>query len=129
MRRLQHLLVSILLAGFCATAAAQEEIQLWHAMGESLGDTLNSLVQRFNASQSQYRVVAQHKGSYEDTMIGALAAQREGKGPQLVQVYEVGTATMIQAKKAVIPVSDVFKQAGVPLDEKTFVPTIASYYR
>ena len=27
-----------------------------------------------------------------------------------------------------IPVSEVFKQAGVPLDEKAFVPTIASYY-
>ncbi|MFP3615697.1 extracellular solute-binding protein, partial [Paraburkholderia sp. SIMBA_050] len=41
---------------------------------------------------------------------------------------EVGTATMMQAKKAVVPVYDVFKQAGVPLDEKAFVPTIASYY-
>jgi sn-glycerol 3-phosphate transport system substrate-binding protein len=128
MRRIQHLLVSILLSGFCATAAAQEEIQLWHAMGESLGDTLTSLVHRFNTSQSQYRVVAQHKGSYEDTMLGALAAQRDGKGPALVQVYEVGTAHMMAARSAVRPVSQVLAEAGERVDPKTFLPAVASYF-
>ena len=59
-----------------APAAAQQEIRFWHAMGGALGETLDALVQRFNDSQKEFRVVAEHKGSYEDTMIGALAAQR-----------------------------------------------------
>jgi len=128
MRRLKHLLVSILLSGFCAAASAQEEIQLWHAMGESLGETLISLVQRFNASQAQYRVVATHKGSYEDTMLGALAAQREGKGPHLVQVYEVGTAHMMAARSAVRPAWQVLAEAGERVDPKAFLPAVASYF-
>ena len=68
------------------------------------------------------------KGTYDQTLAAGIAAYRSGNAPAILQVYEVGTATMMQAKKAVIPVSEVFKQAGVPLDEKAFVPTIASYY-
>jgi len=128
MRCLQHLVVSILLAGICTAAAAQEEVQLWHAMGGSLGEVLNSLVQRFNASQAQYRVVATHKGSYEDTMLGALAAQREGKGPQLVQVYEVGTEYMMAARSAFRPAWQVLAEAGERVDPKAFLPAVASYF-
>jgi sn-glycerol 3-phosphate transport system substrate-binding protein len=128
MRRIQFLFVSILLSVFCASAAAQEEIQLWHAMGGPLGEALDSLVQRFNASQAQVRITTQHKGSYEDTMIGALAAQREGKGPHLVQVYEVGTAHMMAARSAVRPVWQVLAEGGEHVDAKAFLPAVASYF-
>ena len=98
---MRHTIVSIFLAAFCGTAAAQQEIRFWHAMGGALGAEMNALVQRFNDSQKEYRVEAEHKGSYEDAMIGALAAQGAGTGPHLVQVYEVGTAHMMAAKSAV----------------------------
>ena len=74
------------------------------------------------------KIVPIFKGTYDQTLAAGIAAYRSGNAPAILQVYEVGTATMMQAKKAVIPVSEVFKQAGVPLDEKAFVPTIASYY-
>ena len=125
---MRRTLVSILLSVFCTAAAAQEEIVLWHAMGGSLGDELKALVQRFNASQTQYRVVTEHKGSYEDTMIGALAAQRAGGGPHLVQVYEVGTAHMMAARSAVRPVWQVLGEAGEHVDAKAFLPAVASYF-
>jgi sn-glycerol 3-phosphate transport system substrate-binding protein len=85
----------ILLAGLQAPAHAQQEIQLWHAMGGVLGNSLDILVQGFNESQKEYRVVGTHKGSYEDTMIAALAAHRIGTGPHIVQVSEIGTAHMM----------------------------------
>ena len=109
-------------------AQAATEIQFWHAMESALGERVNDIANDFNASQSDYKIVPVFKGSYDQTMAAGIAAYRSGNAPAILQVYEVGTATMIQAKKAVIPVSDVFKQAGVPLDEKAFVPTIASYY-
>jgi len=84
-----------LLALAAGSASAQQEIRFWHAMGGALGEELNAFVQRFNESQREFRVVTEHKGSYEDTLIVALAAQREGTGPHLVQVYEVGTALMM----------------------------------
>jgi sn-glycerol 3-phosphate transport system substrate-binding protein len=109
-------------------AQAATEIQFWHAMESALGERVNDIANDFNKSQSDYKIVPVFKGSYDQTLAAGIAAYRSGNAPAILQVYEVGTATMIQARKAVIPVSDVFKQAGIPLDEKAFVPTISSYY-
>jgi sn-glycerol 3-phosphate transport system substrate-binding protein len=118
----------LLLAVCCGAARAQTDIVLWHAMGGPLGKELDALVQRFNDSQKDFRVVAEHKGSYEDVMIGALAAQRAGNGPNLVQVYEVGTEHMIVAKNATRPVWQVLAENGEKIDAGSFVPAVASYF-
>ena len=125
---MRHTHVSILLASFCGMAAAQQEIRFWHAMGGALGGELDALVQRYNDSQKEFRVVAEHKGSYEDTMIGALAEQRAGSGPHLVQIYEVGTAHMMAAKSAVRPLAQVMAENGERLDAKSFLPAVAGYF-
>ena len=98
---MRHILVLALLALFCGSAAAQQEVRFWHALSGARGGELETLVQRFNASQKEYRVVAEHKGGYEEVIVGALAAQRAGDAPHLVQIYEVGTAQMMAAKSAV----------------------------
>jgi sn-glycerol 3-phosphate transport system substrate-binding protein len=120
--------IALAAASFSPSAHATTDIQFWHAMEAALGERLNDIANDFNKSQSDYKIVPVFKGSYDQTLAAGIAAYRSGNAPAILQVYEVGTATMMQAKKAVIPVSDVFKQAGVPLDEKAFVPTIASYY-
>lgn len=117
-----------LLVGASHAAWAATEIQFWHAMEAALGEHLNVIVNDFNRSQSDYKIVPVFKGTYDQTLAAGIAAYRSGNAPAILQVYEVGTATMMAAKKAVVPVTDVFKQAGVPLDQKAFVPTIASYY-
>ncbi|SIT35651.1 glycerol-3-phosphate transporter subunit; periplasmic-binding component of ABC superfamily [Paraburkholderia piptadeniae] len=119
---------AVLALGVHQGAHAATEIQFWHAMEAALGERLNAIANDFNASQSDYRIVPVFKGTYDQTLAAGIAAYRSGNAPAILQVYEVGTATMMQAKKAVVPVSDVFKQAGMTLDEKAFVPTIASYY-
>ena len=119
---------AVLAFGASTAAHAATEIQFWHAMEAALGERVNDIANDFNASQSDYKIVPVFKGTYDQTLAAGIAAYRSGNAPAILQVYEVGTATMMQAKKAVIPVSDVFKQAGVPLDEKAFVPTIAGYY-
>ncbi|MEI6002273.1 sn-glycerol-3-phosphate ABC transporter substrate-binding protein UgpB [Paraburkholderia bengalensis] len=119
---------AVLSFGVHQGAYAATEIQFWHAMEAALGERVNAIANDFNASQSDYKIVPVFKGTYDQTLAAGIAAYRSGNAPAILQVYEVGTATMMQAKKAVIPVSDVFKQAGMTLDEKAFVPTIASYY-
>jgi sn-glycerol 3-phosphate transport system substrate-binding protein len=117
-----------LLTGAAGHASAQQEIRLWHALGGALGDALGALVERFNGSQRDYRVVPEHKGSYEDTMIAALKAQAAGAGPHLVQVYEVGTAHMMAARSAYRPVWQVMGENGEASDAKSFLPAVASYF-
>ena len=107
---------------------AQQEIRFWHAMGGSHGGELDALVRRFNDSQKEARIVAEHKGGDEDAMIGALAAQRAGNGPHLVQAYELGTAHMMAAKSAVRPVWQVLYENGERIETKFFLPAVAGYF-
>jgi sn-glycerol 3-phosphate transport system substrate-binding protein len=126
--RLRAASMALMLAGLAHTAHAATEIQFWHAMEGALGDHVNEIAQQFNASQSQYKIVPVFKGTYDQTLAAGIAAYRSGDAPAILQVYEVGTATMMNAKQAVVPVYEVMKNAGIAFDEKAFVPTIASYY-
>jgi sn-glycerol 3-phosphate transport system substrate-binding protein len=109
-------------------AMAQTEIQWWHSMGGALGEWVNDHAKDFNASQSTYKVVPTFKGSYDESMTAAIAAFRAGNAPHILQVFEVGTATMMASKQAIVPVGKVMKDAGVPFDPKSYVPAVAGYY-
>ena len=97
-------------------------------MGGALGEKLNALATKFNASQTQYKVVPVFKGSYPESMTAAIAAFRAGNAPHLLQVFEVGTATMMAAKGAVVPVTKVMADAKEPFDPKSYMPAVAGYY-
>lgn len=117
-----------LLLTLSLSAQAATEIQFWHSMDGALGERVNAIAAQFNASQKDYKVVPVYKGQYDESLAAAIAAYRSGNAPAIVQVFEVGTATMIQAKKAIKPVYQVMADAGVKLDEKAFIPAVASYY-
>ncbi|HET9703846.1 MAG TPA: sn-glycerol-3-phosphate ABC transporter substrate-binding protein UgpB [Vicinamibacterales bacterium] len=123
-------MAAIMAAGMlCAPQAqAQIEIQWWHSMGGQLGEALNELANKFNAEQKDYRIVTSYKGSYPESMTAAIAAFRAGQAPHLLQVFEVGTATMMAAKGAVKPVYQLMKEQGEPFDPKAYLPTVTGYY-
>jgi sn-glycerol 3-phosphate transport system substrate-binding protein len=109
-------------------AAAQVEIQWWHAMTGANNEVVVRLAQEFNASQSEYRVVPTYKGSYPDTMNAGIAAFRAGNAPHILQVFEVGTATMMAARGAIKPVFQLMADANEPFDPKAYLPAVAGYY-
>ncbi|MEH6402074.1 MAG: sn-glycerol-3-phosphate ABC transporter substrate-binding protein UgpB [Sneathiella sp.] len=117
------------LVGSTAIASATSDIQWWHAMGGLNGERVNKIADDFNASQSEYKVIPTFKGNYTETMTAAIAAFRAKKQPHIVQVYEVGTATMMAAKGAVYPVEQVMKDAGEKFDSSDFLPAVISYYQ
>ena len=119
-----------LLGGAClsATAQAATEIQWWHAMGGELGEKVDAIADGFNASQSDYKVVPVYKGNYTETMTGAVAAFRAHQAPAIVQVFEVGTATMMAAKGAVYPVYKLMADTKQPFDPKGYLPAVTGYY-
>src|SRR5450759_3450853 len=120
------------LAAVCAFGAggaqAATEIQWWHSMTGALNDRVNDIANKFNASQSAYKVVPVFKSTYPEAMTAAVAAFRSGKGPHLLPVFEVGTATMMAGRKAIKPVYEVMAQAGEKFDPKSYMPAVASYY-
>ncbi|MGQ0708326.1 MAG: sn-glycerol-3-phosphate ABC transporter substrate-binding protein UgpB [Rhodoferax sp.] len=109
-------------------AHAQVEIQWWHSMTAVNGEWVNDLAKEFNASQKDYKVTPVFKGSYDESMTAAVAAFRAGNAPHILQVFEVGTATMMSAKGAVIPVGKVMSDAGYKFDPKAYIPAVAGYY-
>ena len=111
-----------------SSQAAPIKIEWWHAMNGPLGEKVEKLAKDFNASQTAYEIDPVFKGTYPETMTGAIAAFRAHKQPAIVQVFEVGTATMMAAKGAVYPVYQLMKDEGQPFDEKSFIPAVTSYY-
>lgn len=111
-----------------AQAQNRTEIQFWYALSGALGEIVQEQVKRFNESQANYTVTATYKGSYVETMTGAIAAWRAGNPPHIVQVFEVGTATMMAAQPAIRPVHQLFADAGIPLDPKQYLGGVRGYY-
>jgi sn-glycerol 3-phosphate transport system substrate-binding protein len=115
-------------AALIAPTHAQTEIQWWHSMSGPLGEWVNDLAKQFNESQKTYKVVPTFKGGYDESMTAAIAAFRAGNAPDILQVFEVGTATMMASKGAIKPVAEVMKQGGVKFDQNAYVPAVAGYY-
>jgi sn-glycerol 3-phosphate transport system substrate-binding protein len=111
-----------------ANVQAQTEIQWWHSMQGALNDKVVELANGFNASQKEYKVVPIFKGQYPESMTAAIAAFRAGNAPHILQVFEVGTATMMGAKGAIKPVYQMMKEADEPFDAKNYLPAVAGYY-
>ncbi|HEY3893142.1 MAG TPA: extracellular solute-binding protein, partial [Bradyrhizobium sp.] len=109
-------------------AHAVTEIQWWHAMTGPNNDVVVKLANDFNASQSDYKVVPTFKGGYADTLNAGIAAFRAGNAPGIMQVFEVGTATMMAAKGAIKPVYQLMKEEGEPFDPNAYLPAITGYY-
>jgi len=120
---------AVAVAAACSLSAqAQTEVQWWHSMGGALGEWVNDLAKDFNASQKDYKVTPVFKGSYDQSMTAAIAAFRAGNAPNILQVFEVGTATMMASKGAIKPVGEVMKEAGLKFDQNAYVPAVAGYY-
>jgi sn-glycerol 3-phosphate transport system substrate-binding protein len=119
-------------AGSAPTVVAQAPgrmtLEFWHGLRGPLGEALEGIVAGFNASQTRYQVNATFKGSYPETMVAAIAAFRAGNPPHIVQMFEVGTATMMAARGAVKPVAQLMREAGIPFDPTIYLPAVRSYY-
>jgi sn-glycerol 3-phosphate transport system substrate-binding protein len=89
---------------------------------------VNDLAKQFNESQKEYKVIPTYKGQYFESMPAAIAAYRAGQQPHILQVFEVGTATMMAAKGVTVPVGKVMQDAGLKFDPSAYIPAVAGYY-
>ncbi|MEJ8570551.1 sn-glycerol-3-phosphate ABC transporter substrate-binding protein UgpB [Microbaculum marinum] len=111
-----------------SAAHAATEVVWWHAMGGELGQKVEKIASDFNATQSDYQVVPVYKGNYTETMTAAIAAFRAREHPTIVQVFEVGTGTMMAAKGAIYPVYELMEKSGEPFDPNAYLQAVVGYY-
>jgi len=122
-------LIAAFICSLSATPAlAKTEIQFWHAMGGALGEKVEDVVAGFNASQNEYQVNASYRGNYNDTMTAAIAAFRSNQQPAIVQVYEVGTATMMAAEGAIYPTYQLMEEFSQGFDPSDYLSSVTGYY-
>ena len=116
-----------ILGVFSAGAWAKTEVIWWHAQTGFLGDRLMDITKKFNASQNEYEVKATYKGSYPETLTAGIAAYRAKTHPHIIQVFEVGTQTMLLSG-AIYPVFQLMKDQGIKVDWDDFLSVVKTYY-
>jgi sn-glycerol 3-phosphate transport system substrate-binding protein len=125
---LKKLLTALAVITSSVGVQAQTEIQWWHSMSGALGDWVGDIAKDFNSKQTDYKVVPVFKGNYDESMTAAVAAFRAGNAPHILQVFEVGTATMMASKGVVVPVEKIMRDSGYQFDPKAYVPAVSGYY-
>jgi len=121
--------------GLAATAPAQAqskagpvEIQFWMGLTGLGGELLQKYGEDFNKTQSEYRVVVSFKGQYPEQRAAAIAAYRAGNPPHVMQMFDAGSGDMMSARGAIVPVSEVFKRAGLQFNPADFIAPARGYY-
>jgi sn-glycerol 3-phosphate transport system substrate-binding protein len=121
------LVVAGLAVGGPSPALGRTDIHVWHAMGGQLGEAVNELVRQFNQSQSEYEVKPLNKGTYPEVLTAAIAAYRQKNPPHIVQVFDVGTQTML-VSGAVYPIFQLMKEHEIPVNWADFIKPVTGYY-
>ena len=128
MKHLSSIVAITAVLGSAQMASAATEVEFWHAFTGRLGELVAEQVETFNGSQSDYTVVANHKGNYSETLNAGIAAFRAGEQPHILMVFEVGTATMMAAGGAIKPVHQVMAEAGADFDQSKYIGSVKGYY-
>src|SRR5690625_5296723 len=117
-----------LTAVFCASAMgvatsawAATEIQVWHALNEHNAKAFESLVKKYNRSQSDVKVVLQDFYDVE-ALDEALSMVGEDKRPNLVQLPETTGLDDVATRSYIRPMYQLL--ANAPMKEATwFLPS------
>ena len=107
---------------------APTKIVFWHAMSGALGDEVTRICNSFNAAQSEAVVEPVFKGTYPETLTAAIAAFRAGQAPHLVQMFEVGTGSMLAAGPAVKQTWELSQETGIQIDPNAYIGGVRGYY-
>lgn len=111
-----------------AAQAKPVEIILWHSLAGHSGTEIKALVNGFNQSQTDYIIKPIYKGDYTESLTSFAAAFRAHQPPALIQVFEVGTASMLMPPGIIKPLDTLMQEQGLTLSEANFFPTIRAYY-
>ena len=108
-------------------AADPVKFDFWYGLSGDLSTRVQEICQHFNASQKDFEAVCTSQGDYDTALQNTIAAFRAGKQPTVVQVYDVGTATMMLSG-AYYPADKLMAENGYHINWDDYFPGIARYY-
>ena len=101
-------------------------VSFWHAMDGKNAEVLTQLVKEFNdQNQGKIEVKATYAGKYDDAITKYKAAIQSKSTPDVIQIYDIGTQFMIDAKQTVPMQSFIDRDK---LDVSDLQPNITGYY-
>ncbi len=124
----KQMLAGLLTAAISGAAVAETEITFWHAMGGQLGETVNQIANDFNASQDDYKITPVYKGEYTETLTAGIAAFRAGEAPNILQVFDAGAATIMNAQGVAKPVEEILVDSGYSFNSENYLAGVRNFY-
>lgn len=108
------------------TSGPEVDLTFWHGMGGINGTALTNLVNDFNSKyKGIVKVTPEYQGAYDDEFNKLKTAESSSTGPNIAQVYDIGTRYMIDSGW-ITPVQDAIDQSS--WDVKQIEPLLAAYY-
>ena len=124
----KQLITGVLASLLSSTTMAATDITWWHAMSGQLGETVNTIARDFNASQDEYKITPVFKGSYVEPLTAGIAAYRADQAPNILQVADVGAATIINAPGVAKPVQDILVESGYAFNNQDYIAGVRDFY-
>src|SRR5699024_9588722 len=104
----------------------KQEVIFWHAMGGAGQEALESTVDDFNQSQDNIQVNAEYQGSYDEALTKYQSVAGTDSAPSMMQVFEIGTMTMINSN-SIVPIQEFVDSDGY--DMSGLEENIINYYK
>ncbi|MDC7220024.1 MAG: extracellular solute-binding protein [Spirochaetales bacterium] len=100
-----------------------KKIYFWHAFSDApRSGWIQDRANEFNASQSEFEIVVEAKGSYRDTLQAAVLADKQGAAPHIVQVFEVGSQLAFDTG-VFMPIGEIGS-----FDTSDYIEPVLNYY-
>lgn len=101
------------------------ELVFWHSMGGAGGEAITKMVEDFNKAHTDIKVKAEYQGSYDDAINKMKSSQQGNAGPDVMQLYDIGTRWMIDSGYA-LPMQQFVDEDK--FDLSTLEKNILGYY-
>lgn len=108
--------------------AEKKEIVLWHAFEGFIAEKFLEIVEDFNHQSNSFRIVLDRRGNYTETYAMGLEAFAQGHPPQILQVYEVATQSMMLQTGVFRPVDLLMKQFFKKFDADIYIDAVRDFY-
>src|SRR5215213_6449379 len=110
-------------------SAAQTPVQVdfCHAMTGNNGTVVTELVSQFNETHPDIQIVEQAKGNYDETLNAVIAAAGQGEGPNIAQIFDLGTPLAIDSG-FFAPLQDALTEEQFAAVQADVLPPLLNYF-